>query len=124
MRDLRKVVGVFLVAATAGCAHGDGGHRISARISGKVEMAGGRYPGIHSPPQRIDVLVTDAARAPVWRESVSRAVFSFMLPKGDYQASVRDGGGACGRPQDVSVHSSESVDLSFICAIKQPRSGT
>jgi hypothetical protein len=52
MRDLRKAVGsavgVFLVAGIAGCAHGDGGHPVSARVSGKVEMVGGRYgPELH-----------------------------------------------------------------------------
>ena len=122
MGDLRKIVGgavvVFLVAGIAGCGHGDRGHPVSARISGKVEQSGGRYPGIHSPPQWIDVLVTDADRAPFWEESGNkRGLFSFVLPKGDYQVSVRDGVGACGRPQHVSVHSSEGIALSFICTI-------
>jgi hypothetical protein len=35
----------FLVAGTVGCGHGDGGHPVSARISGEVEMAGAPGPG-------------------------------------------------------------------------------
>jgi hypothetical protein len=112
---IRKVcAGAVLVAGIAGCSHGD---PVSARISGKVEMSGGRYPGIHSPPQRADVLVTGAARATVRRESVSTGLFAFTLPKGGYQVSVRAGGLPCGRPQDVAVRSSESIALSFICQI-------
>ena len=120
MRSGRKAAGsaflVFLVAGIAGCTHG--GATASARISGKVERSGGRYPGIHSPPQRADVLVTDAARATVRQEFVGAGLFTFTLPKGDYQVSVRTEVGACGRPQDVSAHSGESIDLSFICEIK------
>ena len=108
----------LLVAGTAGCAHGDGGHPVSARVSGKVEQSGGRYPGIHAPPQRADVLVTDVSGATLRQESVSAGLFTFTLPRGDYQVRVRDGAGACGRPQDVSVHASESIALSFICEIK------
>ena len=108
----------FLVAGTVGCGHGDGGHPVSARISGEVEMAGGPYPGVHSPPHRFDVLVTDTARAPLWEESGRRGVFSFVLSKGDYRVSVRDGAVACGRPQDVSVHSGKSITLTFVCAMK------
>lgn len=109
----------LLVAGIAGCAHGDGGHSVSARVSGKVEMAGGRYPGVHSPPSWIDVRMTDAERAPFWEEwGDKRGLFSFVLPEGRYQVSVRDGVGACGRPQDVSLHSSKSIALSFFCPIK------
>ncbi|GAB2830758.1 hypothetical protein GCM10027176_38900 [Actinoallomurus bryophytorum] len=107
-----------MVAGIAGCAHGDGGHPVSARISGKVEQSGGRYPGIHSPPRWIDVRVTDAARAPVGEESGNRSAFSIVLSKGDYQVSVRDEAGVCGRPQDVAVHSSKSIALGFFCPIK------
>jgi hypothetical protein len=113
---VRKIcAGAVLVMGIAGCSHG---HQVSARISGKVEMAGGPYPGVHSPPHRFDVLVTDTARTPLWEESGGRGVFSFVLSKGDYQVSVRDGAVACGRPQDVSVHSSKSIALSFVCAMK------
>jgi hypothetical protein len=35
----------FLVAGTVGCGHGDGRHPVSARISGKVEMAGASRSG-------------------------------------------------------------------------------
>jgi hypothetical protein len=81
-------------------------------------MVGGPFPGTPFPPQQADVLVTDATQATVRRESVTFGVFKFALPKGDYQVSARAGDMKCGRPQHVSVRSSKSIGLSFICAIK------
>jgi hypothetical protein len=116
-RARRLCAGAVLVAGIAGCAH-DGGRPVEARISGNAELSGGRYPGVHSPPQRFDVVVTDAAGAMVWSESRVTGRFTFVLSKGDYQVSVRAGAGTCGRPQDISVRSRESIALSFVCAVK------
>jgi hypothetical protein len=114
--DLRKATAsAVLVVAFAGCTHD---RPISAKISGKVDMVGGPYPGTPRPPVRAEVLVTDATRSSVRRESVSAGAFAFALPRGEYQVSARTGNVECGRPRTVSVRSSESVALSFLCSIK------
>jgi hypothetical protein len=117
--DLGKVcASAALVAGIAGCTHGGGARPVSAKVSGKVEMVGGPYPGTPRPPEQAEVLVTDARRATVRRESVSVGVFAFALPRGEYQVSARTGNVDCGRPRTLSVRSSESVALSFLCEIK------
>jgi hypothetical protein len=115
--DLGKVcASAVLVAGVAACT--GGGHPVSARISGKVELSGGPYPGTLRPPVQAEVLVTDATRSSVRRESVSAGVFTFALPRGEYQVSARTGNVECGRPRTISVRSSASVSLSFLCEIK------
>jgi hypothetical protein len=117
--DLGKVcASAVLAAGIADCTHDGSGRPISAEISGKVEMVGGPYPGTRRPPVQADVLVNDAGRATVRRESVSAGVFRFALPRGEYQVSARTGNVECGRTRTVSVRSSESVALGFLCEIK------
>lgn len=91
---------------------------VASEISGTIELVGGPWPDRHLVPKRAKILIANAKRGVVKSETVTSGSFRFEVPAGVYEVSVHADSIKCGRSQHISVPSSRSLSLLFVCPIR------